>query len=99
MLVVSKSRGAIVNMNNIACMYIGERTTIKVSYVQGSGCQVASYNTQEEAEEALKMLAESIGKAEVFFFPEDEVVRARIGLRDQKYHHATGKKTKGHGGS
>lgn len=99
MLVVSKSRGAIVNVSNIACMYIGERATIKVSYVQGSGCQVASYNTQEEAEEALKMLAESIGKAEVFFFPEDEAVRARIGARDQKYHHATGKKTKGHGGS
>lgn len=42
---------------------------------------------------------ESIGKTEVFYCPNDEAVRARIAASGQKYHHVTGKKTKGHGGS
>lgn len=98
MFVVDKNRAAIINMNNVGCMYISEGS-IKASYTSGSGSQVARYNTPREAEEALKMLAESIGKSEVFFFPDDEAVRVRIAASGQKYHHVTGKKTKGHGGS
>ncbi len=48
---------------------------------------------------ALAMLIESIGNTEVFYCPSDETVRARIAASGQKYHHITGKKTKGHGGS
>lgn len=99
MIVVDKNRVALINLDHVICMYIGEGNAIKANYASGSGSQVARYNTPQEATEALKLLAEAIGKAEVFYMPEDEAVKTRIGLRDQKYHHAAGKKTKGHGGS
>ena len=67
MFAISDNGTSIVNMDSVACMYISDRNAIKVVHMNGSGCQIASYNTQQEAEEALIMLAESIGKKDAFF--------------------------------
>lgn len=99
MIVVNKQRTSLINMDHISCVYMGVDGSLKANYAAGDGCQIARYNTPAEGEMALAMLIESIGKTEVFYCPSDETVRARIAASGQKYHHITGKKTKGHGGS
>ena len=57
------------------------------------------YNSDQEARKAVEIVADSIGTMEVCYMPDDDSVKARMNLEEQKYHHITGKKTKGHGGS
>ncbi len=99
MIVVNKQRTSLINMDHVSCIYMGVDGSLKANCTAGGSCQIARYNTPEEGETALAMLIESIGKTEVFYCPSDEAVCARIAASGQKYHHVTGKKTKGHGGS
>ena len=45
------------------------------------------------------IISENVGKTEMCKMPTDEAVRAKNNSREQKNHHISGKKTKGHGGS
>ena len=100
MYIVNKEKTQIINMNQMKALYTGsDGKSIKVDFGSGGGCQIAKYNTCEEAVEAIGLLSGAIGKTEVFFFPDDERVRERLKISEQRYHHVTGKKTKGHGGS
>jgi hypothetical protein len=100
MLVVGKDETQIINFDNVTSAYVGGHNAIKINLKDGSGCQIAEYNTLEMAREALSTLAEAAARdARVFTFPGDEELHIRIQARAAKWHHATGKKTKGHGGS
>lgn len=100
MYIVSKDRNSIVNMSQITVVYLGaDNCTIKADYQNGKGCQLGRYNSQEAARIAIETIANSMGKSEVCFMPEDSSISAKLKLEEQKYHHITGKKTKGHGGS
>ncbi len=100
MYIVNKDRTQIINMEHVTAIYIGaDGCSAKADLINGKGCQIIRYNSHEEVVMALEMLGTSIGKTEVFFFPEDNKVQEKLRLEEQKYHHITGKKTKGHGGS
>lgn len=100
MYIVNKDKKAIINLEQVTCVYLGaDGCTIKVDYQSGNGCQLGRYNSESAAQAAIEIISNSIGKAEVCFMPEDTAINAKISLGEQKYHHATGKKTKGHGGS
>lgn len=100
MFIVNKAKTQIINMDQVTALYVGsDGRSIKVDFGNGRGCQVTQYSTGEEAVEAIGQLAGAIGKTEVFFFPDDDKVRERLKISEQRYHHITGKKTKGHGGS
>ncbi len=101
MLIVNKENSQVANMDNITDMYISDRNDIKLNYIGGSGCKIASYSSFDIAEEALSCLAEAANKGvNVFKFPADNMLETRLRTRnDIAWHHATGKKTKGHGGS
>lgn len=101
MFIVRKDRRAIVNLEQVATLYIGsDGCSIKADYKGGSGCQLGKYHSDKEAEKAIDIVAENIrtGKTEICFMPDDDSVRAKMNLEEQKWHHVTGKKTKGHGG-
>lgn len=100
MFIVSKDRRSVINLSQVAAMYIGsDRCSVKADYKGGNGCQLGRYNSDKEAEKAVEIIAENIGKTEVCFMPDDSSVKAKMSFGEQKYHHAAGKKTKGHGGS
>lgn len=100
MFIVSKDRKAITNLEHVATMYIGsDGCSVKADYKGGNGCQLGRYNSAKEAEKAMEIVADSIGKTDICFMPEDNAVKAKANLDEQRWHHATGKKTKGHGGS
>lgn len=101
MYVIDKNRTAIINTEHMTSMHIGgDRTSIKVNFVNGSGCQLGNYCTSQEAEIALGMVMQQIAKDGVFYMPVDEAVRnALTSQRLEKPHHVSGKKPKGHGGS
>lgn len=102
MLIVSKDRKAIVNVAAIASIHIGhDGRSIKTSYQNRDGCQLGIYASEKATQIAMELLAKNIsmGNSEIYFMPQDADVDARIGNMEEKWHHATGKKTKGHGGS
>ena len=100
MFVVSKDRISIINMEQITNLYIGaDGCTIKADYANGKGCQIGRYNGEKEAKAAVEIVVRSMQRNEVSFMPNDEEVRTAIQTQETKWHHATGKKMKGHGGS
>lgn len=100
MFIVSKDRKAIINLEQVATMYIGsDGCSVKADYRSGNGCQLGRYNSEKEARKAMSIVADNIGKTEVCLMPDDNTIKARLNLDGQPYHHITGKKTKGHGGS
>lgn len=100
MFIMSKDKETIVNLEKVANIYMGaDGYTIKANFANGEGCQITRYNSEEAAVFAMEMIANSIGKSEVCFLPNENDIKAKLNLTERKYHHATGKKTKGHGGS
>lgn len=102
MFIVSKDRKAIINLEQVSTMYIGsDGCSIKADYRSGNGCQLGRYDSARETRIVMEMVADRIGtgKMEICFMPDDSAVKAKLNADGQKYHHITGKKTKGHGGS
>lgn len=100
MYIVSKDKNSIVNMSQITVVYLGaDNCTIKADYQNGKGCQLGRYNSETAAKMAMEIVANSMGKMEVCFMPEDSAVSAKLNLTEQKQHNISGKKTKGHGSS
>ena len=100
MYIVSKDRKSIINFEQVTAMYIGsDGCSVKVDYSRGSGSQLGRYESDKEARKAIEVIADSIDKTKVCYMPDDQVIKAKINLEEQRHHHITGKKTKGHGGS
>lgn len=76
MFLVDKYKAEIINMNKIGYMRICQ-DGIKTDYPREGGL-IAKYDTLRETIIAMHMLIESIGKTEVFFFPDEEAMRAYI---------------------
>lgn len=100
MFIVSKDKKSIVNAQQITSIYIGaDGCTLKADFGNGKGCQIGRYNSEKQLQVAIDILANSIGKSEVCFIPQDNDINAKINIEETKQHHISGKKTKGHGGS
>lgn len=99
MYIVSKDKRSIINLEQVTAIYIGsDGCSIKCDY-KNNGCQLGRYNSDKEAKKAIEIIAERIGKADICTMPDDNAVKAKMNLEGRNYHHITGKKTKGHGGS
>lgn len=101
MYLVSKDRNRLINLDNVTCIFASaDGKSIKAQFSNGTGCQVDEYDGSV-ADEVIDMMCRtmSAGKVPVFFMPDDERVRAATANNEQRWRHATGKKTKGHGGS
>ena len=99
MYLVNKDKNQIINMDHVASLFIGgDECSIKVGYADGGGCQAARYAMPGMATAVIEQLGKAIGHTDVFFFPDDDNAQELL-RRDEKWHHATGKKTKSHGGS
>lgn len=100
MFIVSKDKKSIINAGEVTSIYVGaDGCTIKADFCNGKGCQLARYSSEKSSQVAIDILANSFGKSDVCFMPEDSSINAKLNFVEQKYHHVTGKKTKGHGGS
>lgn len=104
MIIVNKEHNEAYNLTHIVNIYIGsDGTSIKVSAGGTTrGGILGKYNSFKETQLALEIMLERIKKAdcEVLYMPSDEEVSGRIkSTPADVYHHITGKKTKGHGGS
>lgn len=104
MIIVNKDHNDAYNINHITNFYIGsDGCSIKVSAGSTTrGGILGKYNSYEETRKAFEILLDGISKNdnEVFYVPSDEEVAGKLKTQPQQaYHHITGKKTKGHGGS
>lgn len=100
MFIVSKDKNSIINGNEITSIYIGaDGCTVKADFGNGKGCQIGRYNSEKASQLAIEILAESMSKSEVSYMPQDNAISAKLNIGEQKQHHISGKKTKGHGGS
>ena len=100
MFIVNKGKTSIVNMSQVTVVYLGaDNCTVKADYQNGNGCQLGRYNSEAAARKAIEIIASGVGKSEICFMPDDNSINAKINIGEQKSHHISGKKTKGHGGS
>lgn len=100
MFIVSKENGVILNFDNIVELYTGSnKTAVAAKQVDGRIICLKEYETETEATEAICMIADEMSRKNIVHVPRKEEIKAKMNLEEQKWHHATGKKTKGHGGS
>lgn len=101
MFIVSKEKDAVINMDLTNEIFIREIGVIKAKLSDGRNIPIAEYDCFKEATTALEMLADyiNIGNKSVFYMPSQEQIKAQMILKKEQWHHAEGKKTKGHGGS
>ena len=101
MVIVSKDRTSLANMEYIANIYIAGDWSIKANMNGNvSMIKLGTYTSEKAAEYAFLILMDSIsGGKEICYMPQDSEVQAVKALDEKKYRHIDGKKTKGHGGS
>ncbi len=101
MWIVSKDKKSIVNSDYVETFFIGaDGNTIKANFANSNkGCQIAQYSTILETETALEMLAKAISEKTSIAMPTTKEIQGKMAENEARWHHATGKKTKGHGGS
>lgn len=101
MVIVSKDRTSLANMEYIANIYIAGDWSIKANMNGNvSMIKLGTYTSEKAAEYAFLILMDSIsGGKEICYMPQDSEVQAAKALDEKKYRHIDGKKTKGHGGS
>ena len=102
MLIVNKDGTDVYNIDHVVNIYIGsDGTSIKVSAGTATrGGILGKYRSYEETKEALKILLTNIssGEKKIVNMPQDETVSEKTKIKET-YHHISGKKIKGHGGS
>lgn len=101
MIIVSKDRTSLANMEYIANIYIAGDWSVKANMNGNvSMIKLGTYTSEKAAEYAFQILMDSIsGGKEICYMPQDSEVQAANALDEKKYRHIDGRKTKGHGGS
>lgn len=102
MYIVSKDQNESYNSDHIINIFI-DSGNCAIKVVAGSttrGGVLGKYKTQDEMTKAFEILLDEMSRADtnVIYMPTDSKVADKLRVRET-YHHITGKKTKGHGGS
>lgn len=102
MIIISKERNEAYNWNVAERIYIAsDKSAVKIVAENTRAGNLGEYGSFEKAKKALEIIMTeiSLGRKEVVYMPDDATVQARMNENKEYYHHVTGKKTKGHGGS
>lgn len=102
-MIVNRECNDMYNIDHVTNIYIGsDGCTIKAAAGASTrGGILGKYNSYEESKTAFMIMSERIAKGmPLIKMPGDAEVKERIKSEPKdSYHHITGKKTKGHGGS
>lgn len=99
MIIITADRKIIINFENVEEIYRSE-TSIKVGLVSGGRYELGRYSTSADADAAMFLLYEALGKFEKFVMPDNEAIQAKqSAVHHTVPRHIYGKKRKGHGGS
>ena len=101
MIIVSKDKTSIANMEHISSIYVSGDYSVKANMKGNvSMIKLGMYGTKKAAEYAFQFLLESLGRNDkICYMPQDNEVQAKEALNESRYRNINGKKTKGHGGS
>lgn len=101
MIIVSKDRTSLSNMEYVASIYIAGDWSIKANMNGNvSMIKLGTYTSEKAAEYAFQILLNAIASGKgICYMPQDSEVQAEKALDERKYRHIDGRKTKGHGGS
>lgn len=102
MIIISKERNEAYNWDIAEKIFVAsDRSAVKIVAGNTRAGNLGEYGSFERARKALEIVMAdiSLGRKEVVYMPDDATVQAKISDNREYYHHATGKKTKGHGGS
>ena len=81
MFIYNRKTNKIFNLNAVANIFVGrEGDSVSLGLNSGQISKFKEYNSEQEAREAIAMLAETIrvGKSEIFTMPESEELKQRI---------------------
>lgn len=101
MVIVNQDHTEMCMYEHTTNIFINQKDfTLRIVVGDTRGGKMGEYSCDAQVRIAFDMLAERIqtGK-QVVYVPTEDEVKSRINAMGEKYHHKTGKKTKGHGGS
>lgn len=93
--------GSLFNIDHIVSIFYGNQTgNVRAETMNGRNVVISDTMTSEEGRICLELIAKDIeiGK-DVIVCPDADRIKAEINKTEGKWHHETGKKTKGHGRS
>lgn len=93
MFIVSKDKKAIVSTEQIRLIYTdSDKRTVKAEHQNGKGCNLGRYGSEAAAQAMIEDLANSIGRTDVSYMPDDDFVKARSksGVQEQQKERNTG---------
>lgn len=93
--------GSIFNMQHIISIYYASGTRLmRVDMINGRSARVSDEMTSAEGKACMSIITRRITeRKDVIEVPNENEIQAELRKDDAAWHHATGKKTKGHGGS
>lgn len=102
MIIVNKEHNDAYNVNHITNIYVSSDGYSIKAATDGAtrGGILGKYNSYDESRKAFEIVMNKLSRndADVVYMPQDSEVKEK-GYTNTSYHHITGKKTKGHGGS
>lgn len=101
MIIVSQDRTEMCMLEHTTHIFVNQKDfTLRIVVGDTRAGKIGEYSCDAQVRIAFNMLTERIqtGK-QVVYVPTEDEVKSRINAMGEKYHHITGKKTKGHGGS
>lgn len=98
MFVINADYDCVINLENGIRFYVASDNTIKYKTPYEDWCKIGNYSTRENAMTALRLFSSHTSEHIYKFLTDDEVNKYHLQYKE-KWHHATGKKTKDHGGS
>lgn len=101
MIIVNQDHTEMCMYEHTTSIFINQNDfTLRIVTGNTRNGKTGKYSCEAQVRVAFDMLAERIqtGK-QVIYVPTEDEVKSRINAMGEKYHHKTGKKTKGHGGS
>lgn len=96
MHILSKDKMQLINLDRVTLMFVdGHEGKILVEFENGDDWQLDGYESRNYAQKALEMLAENIGKKDMFQMPTNEEVRKRFAENVRGFYYTSKRTEKG----
>ena len=100
MFIVNKSKDMIINTDHMIDVYADRNCIIVALSGLSKTLRIADYKSETETSCAMSYLVSRLSSDnKVIYMLDDDQIKGILSGNNRSWHHATGKKTKGHGGS
>lgn len=96
MYILTSDKRELINLDHVEEIYVDEnKMQLIVAFANGDDLWTGDYQSKEHTKKALEMLAENIGKKDMFKMPTNEEVCKQFAKTEIRVHYTSERATKG----